>query len=250
MHVAAHIRDLILTGHLVPGQKLRLVPLAEALKVSTTPIREALLLLEAEGLVRSEARRGFRVKAISREDIRDLFELHAFIAGKLAERATLKLTQGQLRDLLNHSEQIKKSATEGNGELVEQLNFEFHRIINRAAESPILARFLAATTRYVPRHFYAQIAGWMEASATEHDPILDALQRGDPAAARTLTEEHIRRAGVLLVDYLETKSFWTSHGGPVSHHPPLLLLTDGHDSTSFAARSATGQHRLDLPVKD
>ena len=201
-HVAAFIRDLVMSGHFAADEKLSIVPLAEQVGVSTTPVREALLLLETEGLVRSEPRRGFYVVPLSPQDVQDLFDLHAVIAGRLAARAADALTVEGIDQLGGLDQKIKESAALGDGQLVEELNFQFHRTINHASESRILRRFLAQTGRYIPRRFYADIPGWTEASATEHEPIVAALRRQDAPLAQGVMEEHIRSAGVLLAAYL------------------------------------------------
>jgi len=201
-HVAAFIRDLVMSGHFAANEKLSIVPLAEQIGVSTTPVREALLVLETEGLVRSEPRRGFYVVPLSPQDVQDLFDLHAVIAGRLAARAAPALTAEGIDQLADLDEKINESAALGQGQLVEELNFQFHRTINHASASRILRRFLSQTTRYIPRRFYAEIPGWTEASAREHEPIVTALRRRDPALAQGVMEEHIRRAGALLAAYL------------------------------------------------
>src|SRR5262245_32352064 len=86
---AAHIRELIVSGQVSPGQLLRLAPLAERLGASITPIREALLLLAQDGWVVQEPNRGFRIAAITRRDVEDAYLVQAFVAGELAARAAL-----------------------------------------------------------------------------------------------------------------------------------------------------------------
>src|SRR5579862_7636522 len=84
---AAHIRELIVSGQVAPGQLLRLAPLAERVGASITPVREALLLLAQDGWVTQEPNRGFRVMTITRKDIADTYLLQSFICGELAARA-------------------------------------------------------------------------------------------------------------------------------------------------------------------
>jgi len=207
-HVAGYIRDLIVSGQMKPGERLRLEPLARALDASTTPIREALLLLETEGLVKSEPRRGFYVLSLSPRDIEDIFDVHAVIAGRLAERAARQLTETQLNELAELDISIRLAVERGQPETVEQLNYAFHRIINRAAGSPMLAQLLGRTTQYVPRRFYAEIHGWLQASAEEHAAIVEALRQSDGNLARSLVERHIRDSGTLLVEHLRSIGFW------------------------------------------
>src|SRR5881397_3995719 len=85
--VAAYVRDLITSGNARPGQFLRIERIAEAVGVSQTPVREALLSLRSEGLVDLLPRRGFMVAPITPQDITDLFWAQSLIAGELAARA-------------------------------------------------------------------------------------------------------------------------------------------------------------------
>jgi DNA-binding GntR family transcriptional regulator len=207
--VATLLCDLIFSGRLRAGERLRLQDLAEALGVSTTPIREAFLMLEKEGLIESERHRGFRVKRLTERDVADVYELHAFLAGLLIERATDCLTDGDLESLAQLDEQIGRAVAAREPDEVEQHNFDFHRLINRRApESDLLRGKLRETTRYVPRHFYKEIPGWLDKTAQDHRSILDALRRRDSQAAAGAMVTHIRAAGELLVRHLRESGFW------------------------------------------
>lgn len=207
--VASQLRDLIFSGRLRPGSRLRLQDLAKSLGVSTTPIREALLVLEKEGLLESEQHRGFRVKRITEQDVRDIYELHATVASLLVERAAQHVSEEDLKVLRDLDATIRAAAQNHEVQQVEELNYEFHRLINsRAPDSELLRRFLRETTRYVPRRVYMEIEGWLEASAQDHSPILHALKDGDGRRAAEVTAAHIRKAGDLLIDHLRKSGVW------------------------------------------
>src|SRR3954451_4482794 len=97
--VAAHLRDLIMSGTLRPGEFIRLEAVAQQLGVSVTPVREALLLLRGEDVVRLIPRRGFVVSPLSRVDVEDLFQLQSQLAGQLAARAVDRVTKETLDSL-------------------------------------------------------------------------------------------------------------------------------------------------------
>ena len=90
--VAAHLRGLIMSGRMRPGERVRLEEMAEQLGVSITPVREALLTLRGEDMVELEPRRGYVVAPLSKQDILDVFTLQGDIAGELAARAASRLT--------------------------------------------------------------------------------------------------------------------------------------------------------------
>lgn len=212
--IAGHLRDLVISGYVRPGQRLRLQEVADSLGVSTTPVREALLILEKEGLVESEQHRGFSVKGLTARDVLDIYELHAFLAALLVERATPHLTDDDFERLAELDRRIRDAVDERRADEVERQNFEFHRLINRRApDSALLHRFLRETTRYVPRRYYTEIPGWLHLSAQDHRGILRALQRRDGRAAASETAAHIKRAGSLLVDHLHDAGIWFQEAG-------------------------------------
>lgn len=205
--VEAYVRELIMAGQLKPGQFIRTEWLAEELGVSHTPVREGLLALRGEGFLALEPRRGFRVLELRRSDVEDLFAVQAHLAGELASRAAAKLTDGQLKYLYDVQAQLVAAAETGKADRVEELNHEFHRIINLCADSPKLTLLLSVAARYVPRRFFPSIEGYPEASAKDHKAILDALRDKDGERAAEAMRRHIKHAGQLLRDHLEVDSF-------------------------------------------
>lgn len=204
--VAAHVRDLIISGEVSPGEYLRLAPLAQRLGVSVTPIREAMGLLRGEGFVDQDPNRGFLVRRLSRQDIEDIYRVHAFVSGELAALASRRLSGEDVERLATVQGQLVDAQSGGHASAVEQLNHEFHRMINRAADSPRLSWFLRTASRYAPREFFARIQGWPDASAHDHSAILDALNQRDPEAARAAMSNHVRHAGDLLAHHHEARA--------------------------------------------
>ena len=137
--VASYVRELIMSGNLRPGDFIRQERIADELELSATPVREGLLALRGEGFVELKPRRGFVVAPLSASDVRDLFTAQALLAGELVSRAALRMGPDDLRALTQVHEALRKAAADGDGELVESLNHDFHRRINRAADAPRLA---------------------------------------------------------------------------------------------------------------
>lgn len=196
--VAAHVRELVLTGELRAGEFVRVEKLAEELGMSITPVREGLLALRGEGILTLAPRRGFMVAALSEQDLLDLFWVQAQLAGELAARATPLLTDDQITDLEKLQEQLTKALAEGDLTTVERLNHGFHRTINQTADSPKVAWFLKTATRYVPLRYYHRVGGWPDATQHDHFAVLEAFRARDPEAARAAMTEHIQHAGRLL----------------------------------------------------
>jgi DNA-binding GntR family transcriptional regulator len=211
--VTRFLRDSIMSGEYQQGTRIRLEELAARLNVSTMPAREALMAMVSEGLLEPLPRRGYRVVALQRQDIEDVFAVHAFVAGHLAERAAALIGKddiAKLEDLQREAESIVKLRISKRERAVriDAVNFEFHRLINQVAEAPRLRWFLRAATRYVPRHFYQAIPSWTDATVADHPKIIEALRHRNAAAARRLTEDHIRHAGRLVIEHLTGRGFW------------------------------------------
>ncbi len=205
--VTAYLRDSIMGGRLKPGERLTMISLANKLDVSVTPVREALLRLQEEGVVVGDAHKSFRVASVTLEDIRDFHQLHGFISGLLAERAAEKLTEEDFAELDKLDAAIIQASAEGDHVRMHNLNFELHRRINRATNSIVLHRFVTATSRYVSRRSFPDVPGWLEGAASEHGALLDALRRRDKAGARRLMEDHVHDSGERLIADLRRRGW-------------------------------------------
>jgi DNA-binding GntR family transcriptional regulator len=212
--VAAWVRENIIIGQLPAGQFLRTENLAQQLKVSATPVREALMILQSEGAVRWEPRRGFRVVSVSDQDVRDLFEVQAFIAGELAARAAQIMTTADVDGLRQLQTRLEAAAEAGDVAAVDAANHEIHRRINKASDSSRLTSLLNQAVQYVPLHFFGAIAGWAQASAHDHSPIFDALAAGDAQQARKAMGAHITHIGELLEAHLRARRETPDPGRP------------------------------------
>lgn len=214
--IAGIVRDQILTGELRPGDRVRLEPLAEQLAVSTMPVREALRQLSFEGLIDFHPHRGAMVGLLPREELTDVWDVHAYTAGLAAERAATRLSEAELAGLADLLREFEARLGEADRLIV--LNHEIHRRINRASGSRKLLLVLELANRYVPRCYYQFISAWPEISLRDHRRIIGALAGRDGAAARAVTQDHVRRGGELLLDYLEERGFWRSETQSAQHH--------------------------------
>lgn len=201
-HVAAaHLRALIISGELQPGNKIKPEEVAAALDVSPTPVREALQTLRTEGFVTLVPRHGFTVAPLSASDVRDLFKVQALLAGEMAARAAERATGEEIEQMLIIHDALTAAARAKNAERLEHFNHAFHRHINLVADSRKLLWAIGLMSRYVPREFYGSISGWPETTAHDHQQIVDAIRSGDADQARVLMESHIMTAGDLLATH-------------------------------------------------
>ena len=206
--VASHLREQIVSGRLKTGEFLRIDAIASELGVSTTPVREGLLLLQSESFVRLLPRRGFVVNSFSKGDLHDIFWAQAVIAAELAARAARKMGKEGQAHLQQLIAEHKAAYQARDDEQVARLGHEFHRAINLAAESPRLALLLGSLTKQLPNRFYASIEGQLEETFEYHPIILDAIRMKDSDAVRSLMYRHIMGGGDHLVDSLERSGAW------------------------------------------
>ena len=198
-----------MVGELPASSFIRTEHVAAELGVSATPVREALMILQSEGTVRWEPRRGFRVIPITRQDIEDLFTVQAFIAGELAAKASQQIDPEGVESLRALQTRLELAAAAGDAAEVDALNHQIHRAINIIPNAQRLTSLLGITVHYVPLNYFGNVEGWAEASAHDHEPIFRALETGDADAARAAMSEHIHHIGSLLTEFLEQRGVFT-----------------------------------------
>ncbi|GAA1025016.1 MULTISPECIES: GntR family transcriptional regulator [Amycolatopsis] len=207
--VATYVRELIMSGDVKPGEFLRTEPIAEAVGVSNTPVREGLLSLRSEGFVELVPRRGFVVAPVSRQDVRDLFWAQAQFSAELAARAAKKITPEQVARLEAINEDFEKAAGAGDQEAITRLGHEFHRQLNLAADSHRLTLLLSSVVKHLPNRFYATIEGHVEHTLADHAELLQALRGRHARKARTIAERHILDGADNVVRMLEERGLWS-----------------------------------------
>lgn len=195
--IAHELREDVLLGHLPAGTTLGLEELAEQFGSSRTPVREALIELEHDGLVEITPRAGVRVIGIGSRELLDNFSLFAALTGVAAEWGTRRMTGERLARIRQLGERVEADAAGPHEDLVTA-NWLFHREINHAAQSQRLCSLLRRTCRVVPVRFFELIPDQAEITRREHRHLVDAIAAGDSRRARDLAEAHVARAGDLL----------------------------------------------------
>jgi DNA-binding GntR family transcriptional regulator len=206
--VATYVRELIISGAVRPGEFLRMEPIAEAVGVSNTPVREGLLNLRSEGFVQLVPRRGFVVAPFTKQDIMDLFWAQAQLGSELAARAAKRVTNAQIDVMDKMVHQLDEAAKAGDKERVADLGHAFHREVNLAADSHRLALLLGSVVRQLPNRFYATIEGQVTATRDDHPHIAEALRKHDARKARSLMSSHILEGAERLISSLEERGLW------------------------------------------
>ena len=194
VQVADHLRNSIMEGSLSPGEKLVEQSLADQLNVSRIPLREAILVLEAEGFVRSVPRRGSHVTRLTMTDVDDLFDiresLEVLAARRAAERAAdmdLALLTEVKESLIRNSEAVAS----GDDGAIAVSSVRFHQLIVEMAGNALLATLMRPVQGRVEWLFRMTSQRDQEVACQEHDQLLRAILRGDPDEAGRLAFEHI-----------------------------------------------------------
>jgi len=200
--VARHVRKRIFDGTYAAGQYIRLDQLAAELGVSVTPVREALFVLSAEGLLSQQPRRGFVVVPVTCRDLSDVANVQAHIGGELAARAAANITDDQVRELEKIQTELEEAYAGDDDQRAIRLNHEFHKAINVAADSPKLAQLMSQITRYAPESVFPTIEGWPDQSTEHHRKLLAALEKRDENLARTAMSEHLAAGAGPLIEHL------------------------------------------------
>jgi DNA-binding GntR family transcriptional regulator len=196
-----HLKHLILTGELAPGEELREVALTESTGFGRSPVREALRRLVQEGFVEVRPRQGYRVTVVTLASVRDLFEMRLLLEPAAVELAALRAPQEELEALHALAHQTYVPADIASYERFLQDNREFHVRIARASGNERLARSLRALLEEMQRLFFISLDARDSASEMvhEHHGLHDALLARDASRAREIVVEQIEasRARVL-----------------------------------------------------
>ena len=196
------LRKEILEGELHPGERLMELHLADRLDVSRTPIREAIRMLELEGLVTMVPRRGAFVSDISAKSLIDVLEVRRALEELAAELAAKRISKEQLRKLEEAVAMFEKRIREGDINEMARADEEFHYVILEATGNAKLMQLLAGFREQMYRYraAYLRHESVHEELTEEHRSILAALSSHDEKAAVKAMREHIDRQQAFMID--------------------------------------------------
>lgn len=186
------ILESIQRGAVVPGAKLRDAAIAAELGVSRTPVREALVRLAREGVLSSDVGRGFRLTPMDPAELRDIGSILVAL-----EPLALELSSEPTPDQISQLTGIVRRLEQTRGDIAAciELDDEFHHVLLEGCSNRRLLALVETLRRGLRRylHHYLQRGGRVSLSALPHSRILDAVRRGDRAAARQLLERKWRK---------------------------------------------------------
>ncbi len=208
--VAATLREQIFSGTLLPGSFVDEVALCERLKISRTPLREALKVLTAEGLLRHEPRRGCFVSEVTEQDLDDIFPVIALLEGRCAFEAARNASDADLAALRTLHDRLKGHADAGQIQDYYATNLLIHEAIIMLANNRWLAQAIADLRKILKLARLQQLhaPGRLAQSLAEHLSVYAALMSRDSEGADAAMRTHLTRQRDALRDLsrLQTKS--------------------------------------------
>jgi len=189
--VAELLREKIIAGVFVRGQRLKQAEIAKGLAISITPVREALRLLEAEGYVHVSSHRGAVVAPFQIDQVGELFDLRLHLEGTLAAGAAKRLSPEDLALLEELNEAIGEALQRRQYEAVRSANFRFHFRLYERAGLPHTLEFVRVLWARYPFDLLGAIPGWPAASVDDHKTLLEALRNKDARQAMRAMQAHI-----------------------------------------------------------
>src|SRR5918993_4415332 len=202
------LRDAITQCELRPGERLVIDDLARKLQVSAIPIREAIQILQAEGLVVSVPHTGVSVAPVTLESIQDVFALLEGLETVASRLVAARGTPGELDTLAGLVDEMDAAIAEHRHTDWANLNRQFHRMIGKLPALPMLAemteRVLARWDR-IRRYFFSGVlVHRIDQAQEEHREIIAAMREGDLARLETAIRQHNRRAYAAYMTFLES----------------------------------------------
>ncbi len=202
------LRERILNDEYENGQKLNELSLASELKISRTPIREALKQLELEGLVESIPNKGVYVKGFSPRDIDDMFEIRLLLEGLAIQLAIDRMDEIHLAKIKEVFELMEFYTLKKDQDKINDLNILYHETIYQATQSRYFEQLLKDVHYYVSvtsRHSIKRPER-LEGALKEHCAILETIIAGDKDQAKETIQKHIRKTQLQVRKYYANRN--------------------------------------------
>ena len=197
------LRKAIIQGELQPGERLMEVTLANKLGVSRTPVREAIRMLELEGLVVMIPRKGAEVAKITVRDLKDALEVRMAI-----DSLSVKLACERLDEIKQACVAFREAVKSGNVQAIVEGDERFHNTIYRASKNQKLITIAMNLREQVYRYRFEYVKdfSYHENLIREHDQITEAILKGDVETAQKIMKEHIYNQEQIVIRNLQKEA--------------------------------------------
>lgn len=189
--VADYLREGIISGRLPRGARLKQTEIAQELKISITPVREALKLLEAEGYLASDSYRGATVAPFDVEASTEILKLRITLETQLVESAVRNITAEEIAELRQLARQFEDAALADDSTVARGINYRFHRRMYDFARLPKTLHFVQVLWAQYPFDVINRIGGRAVRAAKEHSELVKNVIEGDAAGAMLTMRQHI-----------------------------------------------------------
>lgn len=187
------IEKAIRAGDLLPGDPINEAELISRHKVSRTPVREAMLQLEAQGLLMSQPRGGMVVAKMDVHQLLSMWELLGELEGICARLACERMTPAERSALAQAHEDARAVAEANDFEAWKQINHDFHEALYQGSRNPYLRQeilHMRARTGAYRRHAFAAF-GLIKSSHAQHEDVVNAILQRDPIKASAAMMQHL-----------------------------------------------------------
>lgn len=220
------LRESVYSGLLPPGSKLVESQLANEFKTSRTPIREAILQLESEGIIKILPNKGAVVNILSIDEVEEIYIIFGALSGTAAGLSVQLVSDNDIEKM--ETCVVKMEAIRDNDDRREYfiLNNEFHSAFLKPCGKRLLLKLINNYTKQVGRYWYLLLSHTknMELFSEEHRDILKAFKLRDPKMVKERVETHIRSFGNIVVQNLKSISTFESIYTPASVEQRIIDL--------------------------
>lgn len=196
------LRDAVLMGEFGSGERLLQEELAERFNTSSTPIREALRQLQAEGILEHSPYRGVQVAEVRMDDVREIYMLRAILESFVTRLAVPYLNNAYLEQLRAMQAQMREFVATNEVQSLRKTNYEFHLLIYEVARMPHSLKIIKNLWAQCPWDALYVLPGRAPKSLDEHELILAAIADQDAKLAGQRVQEHIEYAATALANYV------------------------------------------------
>lgn len=201
--LASKLRDDIVRGSFEPGARLRLEQLAKRYDVSTMPIREAISVLESEGIVVTIPHKGALVTKLSSDELREIYEIRANLEKMATLKAVPRMNVSVLEDLEQLIAQMDDAGTDS--ARFSELNTKFHNCLYACSGKEHLSSLIQSLRHRTQHYLHAYIDNEerFQNAQKEHRKLLELCKLGEAEKAGELMIQHVYKVGLSIANVVE-----------------------------------------------
>lgn len=202
------LRNAILKGELKPGERLMEMKLAGKLGVSRTPIREAIRMLEQEGLAITIPRHGAQVAKMTQKDMDDVYEVRRALETLAMKYVSGNMSTEQIADLRYAEKVFEEAVADGDSDKIEQKDTEFHMVIYEATGNMRLGSIMTTISEQLSRYRWAYLLHHKQLKQVidEHRALVDAIESGDYEKCLKATMDHLNSQEEIIKEVIKANN--------------------------------------------